>query len=135
MDEHHTWMAGVTKISIVYPTRFWKSDTREQINTTMGLPTQLGPAFQVYDASTADGKVAAMTFFALVDSNTQAATDDGVLAKLVLDQLSQLWTYFGHDEDIVKQLTSSYIGIHVKRWPDERYISEESKPTQVHLRS
>ena len=134
MDEHHTWMAGVTKISIVYPTPFWRENANEEINTNMGLPTHLGPAFQVYDASTVDSKVAAITFFALVDpsSNTKASTDDKVLAKLVLNQLAQVWRYFGYDESIVKQLTNSYTDIHVKRWPNEQYISEDTKPTQIH---
>jgi monoamine oxidase len=137
MEGHHTWMAGVTKVSLVYPTQFWKSgDGTNSINTNMGLPTHLGPAFQVYDASTKDGRVAAITFFALVppDSPASAPSSEGdrALARLVSNQLAQIWKYFGYDDEIVKQLTESYTDVHVKRWPNETYISEDPRPQQIH---
>jgi monoamine oxidase len=50
MEASQTWMAGVTKVSLVYRRKFWSEDT-----SNMGLPSHLGPAFQVYDSSTRDG--------------------------------------------------------------------------------
>ncbi|KAL3926960.1 MAG: hypothetical protein SGARI_005453 [Bacillariaceae sp.] len=94
----------------------------------MGLPTHFGPAFQVYDASTKDGSVAAITFFALVKNNA----DDKDLAKQVANQLAQVWDYLDYDKEIVSQLQNGYTNVHVKRWPLESYISEDDKPQQIH---
>jgi monoamine oxidase len=129
MVTSHTWMAGVTKVSLVYQTAFWKDATpTEPIRTNMGLPTHLGPAFQVYDASTKDGSVAAITFFALVESDM----DDNQLAMLVTSQLAQVWEYLEYDKEHLDQLQKSYINVHVKRWPLEKYISEDPNPHQIH---
>mmetsp|Transcript_27017 Transcript_27017/g.44552 ORF Transcript_27017/g.44552 Transcript_27017/m.44552 type:complete len:408 (-) Transcript_27017:202-1425(-) len=133
MEASHTWMAGVTKVSLVYPTRFWTQPTNNStINTNMGLPTHLGPAFQVYDASTRDGSVAAITFFALVSPESEAASNDKVLAKLVTNQLAQVWAYFEYDKEVVDQLQNSYLEVHIKRWPLETYISEDPAPRRIH---
>ncbi|KAG7369642.1 amine oxidase [Nitzschia inconspicua] len=138
MESSHTWMAGVTKIAVVYPTAFW-NETRQQqqqqrhnIQTNMGLPSHLGPAFQVYDASTRDGSVAAITFFALVKPGSSAANDDKELAKQVTQQLAQVWRYLKVDEDAIQSLLHSFTDIHVKRWPLEEYISEDPEPHQIH---
>ena len=130
MERHHTWMAGVTKISLVYPTAFWRKKSRngEDLRTNMGLPSHLGPAFQVYDACTKDGSVAAITFFALAKNEI----DDNDLAKQVANQLAQVWEYLDYDHEIVDQLQNGYTNVHVKRWPLESYISEDDQPQQIH---
>jgi len=87
MERSKTWMAGVTKIALVYPNRFW--DTR-YANT--GLPPGSGPAFQMYDSSTKDpNRTAALTFFTLVPSETPAYDDNNMLAKMVAQQLESIW--------------------------------------------
>jgi monoamine oxidase len=125
MESSHTWMAGVTKVSLVYRTRFWNEEV-----SNMGLPSHLGPAFQVYDASTADGKVAAITFFALVQPHTGAADDDAALAEQVARQIGQVWRYSGEKEMATHVM--GYTAAHVKRWPLETYISEDPQPTRIH---
>lgn len=126
MKASHTWMAGVTKVALVYPRRFWARDM-----SNSGLPTQLGPAFQVYDSSTNDDSVAALTFFALVDpSNKQALSDDQMLAQQVAKQISQFWAFHGQ-ADPARQVLS-YSQVLVKRWPNEKYISEDPEPSVIH---
>jgi monoamine oxidase len=136
MEASHTWMAGVTKIALVYPTQIWRKKDHNpslRARTNMGLPTHWGPAFQVYDASSRDGTVAAVTFFAWVKANSPAQFDDQVLAKQVTQQLARVWDYLGVDKDVIEQLSSySFTDIHVQRWPLEEYISEDSSPEQIH---
>jgi hypothetical protein len=87
MKDSHTWMAGVTKVSLVYETKFWTKDI-----SNMGLPRQItGSAFQMYDASTKDGSVNAITCFALVPSGSPAKTDDKVLGDQVASQVANVW--------------------------------------------
>ena len=116
---------GVTKIGLVYPTRFWDVD---YANT--GLPPGSGPAFQMYDSSTKDpSKVAAMTFFSLVPSNTPAYTDDSVLAELVARQLGGVWGMMG--QLAMSEQAHSYTSYHVHRWPQEIYLSEDPTPSRI----
>lgn len=126
MENSHTWMAGVTKVSLVYEKKFWN----EQISN-MGLPRNLpGPAFQVYDASTKDNSVNAITFFSLVPPGSPAKTDDKILADQVSTQLANAWKLFlGADyrEDV-----KDYKVVHVKHWPTQKYISEDPDPKQIH---
>jgi monoamine oxidase len=132
METSHTWMAGVTKIALVYPTHFWKNKKDSYLRINMGLPTHWGPAFQVYDASTRDGTVAAITFFALVEPNSPALLDEDVLAKQVTNQLARVWDNLKVDSDAIEQLLHSYTDVHVHRWPMEDYISEDSAPQRIH---
>jgi monoamine oxidase len=129
MGSSHTWMAGVTKVAVVYPTRFWKNTN---LRTNMGLPAHLGPAFQVYDASTKDGSVAAITFFALVEPGSAALNDDKILAQQVTQQLANVWKYLEVDDKMIHELLHSYTDVHVQRWPMEEYISEDPEPRQIH---
>lgn len=125
MESSHTWMAGVTKISLQYSTRFWTNDV-----SNMGLPSHLGPAFQVYDASTKDGAVSALTFFALTKTETERQLDDEALGKMVAQQIALVWKYLGHGEMANK--ATVFDDVHVQRWPLETYISEDSAPTMIH---
>jgi monoamine oxidase len=119
-----TWMAGVTKVALVYPSRFW--DAR---SSNMGLGG-LGPAFQVYDSSTRDNKVSALTFFALVpSSDSSAVTDDERLAKQVAEQMAEVWEYRGRP--LYAKQATNYTSHHVYRWPAESYISEDDKPVRI----
>ena len=122
MADSSTWMAGVTKVSLLYATNFWTTDS-----SNLGFPNG-GPAFQVYDASTKDGSIAALTFFALVPPKSPAITDDSVLADQVASQMEQMWKYFNLP---FASQAKSYTSICVKRWPEELYIAEDPKPTTI----
>ena len=121
LEDAHTWMAGVTKVALVYPHRFWPLDA-----CNMGLPSYLGPAFQVYDSSTEDDSVSALTFFALADQDKGDAT----LAKQVADQLQKAWAYLGEKQAAGQ--VHSYTQHYVQRWPQQRYISEDARPKTIH---
>ena len=91
MAKSSTWMAGVTKVALLYPKRFWSADS-----SNSGLPASMGPAFQVYDSSTNNGSLAALTFFVHVPENDEPAqSDDAILATQVAEQMGQLWKYSG----------------------------------------
>lgn len=126
MSASHTWMAGVTKVSLVYENKFWNEEI-----SNMGLPQHLpGPAFQVYDASTKDRSINAMTFFCLVPPGSPAKRDNAVLADQVTAQISSVWKlYTGSD---FREEVRKYKDVHVQHWPAERYISEDSEPKQIH---
>jgi monoamine oxidase len=130
MAASQTWMAGVTKISLLYATHFWNTES-----SNMGFPTG-GPAFQVYDASTKN--VSALTVFAIVPQNSSAANDDNVLADQVASQIEHVWRSNNNKSlnnppfaQQQQQQAKSYTHVHVKRWPLETYISEDAKPTSI----
>lgn len=125
MAESETWMAGVTKVALTYPSRFWQADDV----SSMGLPLSLGPAFQVYDASTNDNRVSALTFFTLVPWDSTAAENDEVLADQCASQIQQVWLAM-HLPELAKQV-KSYTSRHIQRWPLEKYISEDMRPRRV----
>ena len=125
LETSHTWMAGVTKVALVYQTRFWDSTV-----SNIGLPTHLGPAFQVYDSSTKDGSVTALTFFALVPPHSPANRDGKTLGNQVAKQIASVWDYFGRSD--LSRKSQSYTDVHVQSWPTEKYISEDSEPSQIH---
>lgn len=122
LAEAHTWMAGVTKVALVYGSRFWSLRA-----SNMGLPSHLGPAFQVYDSSNRDNTVSALTFFALAKDNVD---DDAALAKQVADQMANVWNYLGEKEAALK--AHSFTEHFVQRWPQQAYISEDPRPTHIH---
>lgn len=127
MEASHTWMAGVTKVSLVYDKKFWTEDI-----SNMGLPRHLpGPAFQVYDASTKDGSVNAITFFALVPPGSPAKTNDKILGDQVASQIANIWNmYLGRSDS--RTQVQNYKHAHIQRWPNEKYISEDPDPVQIH---
>jgi Flavin containing amine oxidoreductase len=83
MSASRTWMAGVTKVALVYPKRFWDASS-----SFAGLPSFSGPAFQVYDAGPSDESVAALTFFSHVPPESLAQSNDSMLANQVADQMA-----------------------------------------------
>jgi monoamine oxidase len=97
----------------------------------MGLPSGTdGPAFQVYDASTKDGAVSALTFFALVPPESPAVKDDQLLGQQVASQMATIWKYYRRFD--LSEQARSFSSVHVQRWPLEKYISEDTKPTTIH---
>jgi monoamine oxidase len=118
LQSSHTWMAGVTKVALVYPHCFWKSDYSSY--SRMGAVP--GPVFQMYDAST--DHVHALTAFTVATSE-----DDKILAQEVAHQMSSLWKALGKMEWVDK--ADSYISYHVQRWPLETYMSENRNPTRI----
>lgn len=123
IQQSHTWMAGVTKVALVYKSRFWSPQ-----GSNMGLPGN-GPAFQMYDSSTHDASLAAMTFFASVPTGSLALTDDKVLANQVAAQLQSAWKSHGQPDFATKAF--DYNKVHVHRWPENKYISEDATPTKI----
>lgn len=116
LDANQTWMAGVTKIGMVYTQRFW-----DRQSSNMGLPNE--PAFQVYDASTKDGSVSALTFFSL--ANTE---DDKELADACAKQMQSVWSYYRRP---FADKALDFVDFHVQRWPKEAYISEDPNPQSI----
>ncbi|KAL7560753.1 hypothetical protein ACA910_005324 [Epithemia clementina (nom. ined.)] len=135
MVASHTWMAGVTKVALVYANRFWN---RRYSNMGLLSPsTNDGPAFQVYDSSTADESVAALTFFTLVkkdpkhvDQKSDTTDSNRSLAKQLATQMAQVWNALG--QEAAAQQALSYTSYHVHSWPREKYISEDDRPLTIH---
>ena len=123
IEQSHTWMAGVTKVALVYKSRFWSPQV-----SNMALPGN-GPAFQMYDSSTQDASLPAMTFFAFVPTDSPALTDDKILANQVVTQLQSAWKSQGQPDFATK--ATDYTEVHVHRWPENRYISEDAAPTKI----
>ena len=124
MARSQTWMAGVTKVSLLYDKRFW-----DKGSSNSGLPSNAGPAFQVYDASTKDASVVALTFFAMVPPNSEASKDDAVLAEQCAAQMQKLWGYFRLPRQA--EQAKDYTDFHVQRWPKEEFISDDPNPVSV----
>ena len=82
MNASHTWMAGVTKVALLYEGRFW-----DKHSSNLGFTDS--PAFQVYDSSTKDARVTALTFFTLADMD-----DDKTLADQCASQIQNVWSYY-----------------------------------------
>lgn len=119
MASSHTWMAGVTKVGLVYARRFW-----DESCSNMGLPD--GPAFQVYDSSTEDDQTKALTFFTLATG----IDDDRQLADRVAEQMARIWHRLGRPE--VAARASTFDAFVVHRWPQETYLSEDVSPPTIH---
>jgi monoamine oxidase len=120
MNASHTWMAGVTKVGLVYKDRFW-----DEHSSNLGLTDS--PAFQVYDSSTKDSRVSALTFFTLANTD-----DDNSLADQCASQIKNVWSYYR--KPFCNQ-AMTYVDYHVKRWPKETYISEDANPSHIHPHS
>lgn len=94
----------------------------------MGMPRN-GPAFQMYDSSTKDASVSALTFFSIVPHSSPANSDDKVLAEMVAQQLAGMWKAMGLPQ--MAGQANSYSDYHVQRWPKETFISEDGKPRTI----
>jgi monoamine oxidase len=146
MRSNHTWMAGVTKVALVYPQCFWNNNNSNTAMESVGRlfhPTSGRPVFQVYDASTSDKRLAVLTAFALAtktannNNNNDNNDDDESLARAVAQQLAMAWKTFGrrdgdnsNEDDFVNQILS-YKSFHVQHWPSETYLSEDSNPQRI----
>eukprot|EP00040_Diaphanoeca_grandis_P015123 m.76991 g.76991 ORF g.76991 m.76991 type:complete len:412 (-) comp24963_c0_seq1:42-1277(-) len=137
MRDARTWMAGVTKVVVVYPTPFWRnSDARGAVvSGGLGGKSASQPAFQVYDGSSegnADtpGAVFALTYFALLEPHTTAT--DATIAQQCTAQLADMWQRAGANPVLVNQLRSSSIETVVQRWPQEQWIADEAHPKNIH---
>ena len=123
-----TWMAGVTKVALVYRSlKFWPD-----YESNGGFyPSVNRPAFQMYDASPRDGSVCALTFFTLA-SLSDDGDDDSKLAKDCADQLCESLSErtIQNFPNIMKDVRG-YDEYHVKRWPQEKYISEDENPDNI----
>lgn len=122
MAASQTWMAGVTKVSLVYEI---DGLSRDFTIGNMGLrnyDSESGcPAFQVYDACTENENIFALTFFVLATGTD----DDKSLATQCGTQL----------REVVRGGTSidftNFSRFHVQRWPHEKYISEDREPSDI----
>ena len=125
MSKSLTWMAGVTKVALLYPDRFWDAKSLQYFNMFSS-----GPAFQVYDGTTSDGSLAALTFFAFVPPSDQSAQkSDDVLATQVSLQIAQFWRQI--DKPELSKLAQAFSKYYVYRWPAMPFISDTEKPVQV----
>jgi monoamine oxidase len=126
MSASRTWMAGVTKVALVYPKRFWDASS-----SFAGLPSFSGPAFQVYDAGPRDESVAALTFFSHVPPESLAQSNDSMLANQVADQMANHWRNLGTPK--CAELAHTFTRYYVHRWPENPYISgTDSRPDRIH---
>ncbi len=134
MSTSKTWMAGVTKVALVYNSkRFWPLE-----ESNRGLRSgPKRPAFQVYDSSPHESStMSAFTFFTHVtsDSCTNSNEDDEALARQCADQMcdsfsSDRWT--GRVDPTLVQKIMNFDSFHIKRWPHEKYISEDMNPKGI----
>lgn len=126
MEASRTWMAGVTKVVLRYPSRFWPLGPASNAGLRRG-PGR--PAFQVYDG-TGDKEAggAALTFFCVADDDSK---DDAQLGDQVAKQLGEYWSSGGLDASSVESLGRP-LGVEVQRWPKEKWIADDPNPTFVH---
>jgi monoamine oxidase len=128
MASSQTWMAGVTKVALVYhKPRFWPL-----YESNGGFqPGYDRPAFQVYDASPYDQSVSALTFFTLA-SLSNKENDDAKLARDCAEQMSQSFSKQSLKDfpNIIEDIRG-YNEFYVQRWPQEKYISEDADPRGI----
>jgi monoamine oxidase len=128
MEFSQTWMAGVTKVALVYhKPRFWPL-----YESNGGFqPGYNRPAFQVYDATPRDESVSALTFFTLA-SLSNKENDDAKLARDCAEQMSQSFsTQTLREIPNIAQDILAYDEFYVQRWPQEKYISEDADPRGI----
>ena len=137
MSNSQTWMAGVTKVALVYrgaSPQFWPLILRGGLIS----PRFRSPAFQVYDGSpfsspSSDdtGKTSILTFFTLASLSNQT-NNDAMLAKDCAEQMCQsLSSDSILETSEIRKFIRSFDEFYVKRWPQERYISNETDPTEI----
>ncbi|VEU36789.1 unnamed protein product [Pseudo-nitzschia multistriata] len=142
MSQSETWMAGVTKVALVYKgsPSFWPLIVSEADNIVS--PRKRRPAFQVYDGSPFsslpsstntenDDKVSVLTFFTLA-SLSNDTNDDDRLANDCAEQLcDSLSTEAIRKVPVLDKYIRSFDEFHVKRWPQEAYISHNTNPMTI----
>lgn len=121
-----TWMAGVTKVTLLFQQRLWPLDGTSNLAFRRG-PSR--PAFQVYDAGNGKTSPAALTFFALAPPTV---TSDEALGADCAAQLEEAWAMRGWNSECAAALRSAKYKVVVQRWPSERFVADEANPTVVH---
>jgi len=135
MSDSNTWMAGVTKVALVYhsfPTKIWKI-IQKDANGSMRAGANR-PACQCYDASPhntgADGSLNALTFFT-IPSISNSAPDEKLAADCAKQFCETVSPLTMRKLPNIKDQIQAYDEIHVKRWQLEKYISEKSDPKTI----
>jgi monoamine oxidase len=148
MSSSETWMAGVTKVALVYKRSpaFWPLVVSE--GDHLLSPRKRRPAFQCYDGSPFSSlssstnnnsddegecteKISVLTFFTLA-SLSNKNRDDGVLANECAEQMcDSLSADAIRKVPILDKYIRSYDEFYVKRWPLEQYISHDTDPTGI----
>lgn len=138
MSESETWMAGVTKVALVYQgsPSFWPLVVSEADNILP--PRERRPAFQVYDGSPlqstnddTDDKISVLTFFTLANLSNDK-NDDDMLAKDCAEQLcSSLSGQAIRKVPVLDKFIRSFDEFYIKRWPHEPYISHNKDPMGI----
>lgn len=130
MERSLTWMAGVTKVVLVFPERFWILGPSTNTGLCSG-PSR--PAFQVYDGgrSKEESAPAALTFFTLAPSRQEVGDDE--LAKQCASQLAEVWGRgMGlYGDDAIARLKTAYTHHVVQRWAEERFVSDDPSPSRI----
>jgi monoamine oxidase len=139
MRRARTWMAGVTKVVVHFPEPFWRRVGGGHDIANMGLSS--GPAFQVYDASSFEDSVVALTFFALAPAELSSAADedhaDQALAEACCGQLAAAWRRYrvpaAFSDALIKGCRDAATAhVVAQRWPKAQHISDEEQPTTIH---
>eukprot|EP00979_Chaetoceros_neogracilis_P013690 scaffold4003_cov227-Chaetoceros_neogracile.AAC.2 len=128
MSRSQTWMAGVTKVALVYRSpRFWPPH-----ESSRGFSPGLNrPAFQVYDGSPEDASISVLTFFVL--ASLVEGSDDESLARLCCKQFcSSLAPSSLKNNSSFVECLEDFDTFHIKRWPYEKYISDDRYPQEIH---
>jgi monoamine oxidase len=128
MSRSQTWMAGVTKVALVYRSpRFWPPH-----ESSRGFsPGPNRPAFQVYDGSPEDASISVLTFFVL--ASLVEGSDDESLARLCCKQFcSSLAPSSLKNNSSFVECLEDFDTFHIKRWPYEKYISDDRYPQEIH---
>ena len=145
MSRSETWMAGVTKVALVYkgiPSSSWSVIVNEGDNLLS--PRKGRPAFQAYDGSPFSSlssstnkdsggeecvdTISVLTFFTLA-SLSSYKKDDIMLANECAEQLcDSLSTDAVRKVPVLDKYIRSFDEFYVKRWPLEPYISHDTDP-------
>mmetsp|Transcript_6704 Transcript_6704/g.8478 ORF Transcript_6704/g.8478 Transcript_6704/m.8478 type:complete len:392 (-) Transcript_6704:99-1274(-) len=144
-----TWMAGVTKVSLVFESRFWSVDNNGGDSNMALKPMYNSPAFQVYDGSPFNNECSVLTFFTLAslyqipkhndttrnshnEKNVKNdVNEDALLARQCARQLGRTWSSMGKPMALEKAILD-YKSYYLKRWPLEPFISDNSDPKTIH---
>ena len=119
-----TWMAGVTKVSLAYATRFWSIEEGSGGDSWRMLQYKRNaPAYQVYDGSSYNDRTYALTFFAVASLSDEGDNDE-TLAKQCAMQLVQEWSTLDGCPETMRNDVMDYKSYYVKRWSKEPYISD-----------
>lgn len=127
MYESQTWMAGVSKVALVYNSPlFIYSESNKALRA---YPNH--PAFQVYDGSPKDKSISVLTFFTLATLCDDEGNDE-ILAKQCAKQFTNaLSPSTIRANPYLVEGIQSFDSFHVKHWSKERYISDDEMPTTI----